>query len=405
MHLFIPKQSQPPVTVTAACLAIFLPGALVFGFPGVMSAHWQQILGVSQADVGKTLFFVLTAVGTFMFVGGRLQEKIGSAWVMAFGALLYGVSTIMVAYARTIYQLYLWAFLTGAGSALVYLPALTVVQVWYPRRRGLVTGLVSMFFGLSGALMAPVFSWGYQKYGYTHFTGVTGLLFAILGFLATSLIHLPQKRKETFEPVTESMVGTLSLTLGQSVKTRSFWLLWVTFAFVGAAGITMVTLSISFGVSRGLGMAEAVLLLMAFNITNGLSRLVSGYLSDMIGRKNIMGVSFFLAGGAYYLLPHVDGILFWSVLAAVIGFAFGTLFAVSAPLVGECFGMEKFGSIFGAVFTAFGFVSGAIGPWLGGYLLDLTQGNFTLVFAYLGSLMGLSSILIWITTPYVECTF
>jgi OFA family oxalate/formate antiporter-like MFS transporter len=101
----------------------------------------------------------------------------------------------------------------------------------------------------------------------------------------------------------------------------------------------------------------------------------------------------------------VSGIIIWSVLAAVIGFAFGTLFAVSAPLVSDCFGMEHFGSIFGAVFTAFGFLSGALGPWLGGYLLDLTQGNFTLVFGYLGSLMISSSVMIWITTPYTECTF
>ncbi len=405
MYLSIPKQYQPPITVTAACLAIFLPGALVFGFTGVMSPHWQQTFGVSQADVGKTLFFILTAVGTFMFVGGRLQEKIGPAWVMALGALFYGSSTVMVAYARTIYQLYLWAFLTGASSALVYSPALTVVQIWYPQRRGLVTGLVSMFFGLSGALMAPVFSWGHQKFGYTHFTNVIGLLFVILGFIATVFIRLPPSKKESLEPVTESVPEILSLTLGQSLKTRSFWLLWVTYAFVGAAGIAMVTLSISFGVSQGLGMAQAVVLLIAFNITNGLSRLVSGYLSDVTSRKTIMGTAFILAGGAYYLLPHVDGILIWSVLAAVIGFAFGTLFAVSAPLVGECFGMKHFGSIFGVVFTAFGFVSGAIGPWLGGYLLDLTQGNFTLVFIYMGSLMCLSAVLIWITTPYTECTF
>jgi OFA family oxalate/formate antiporter-like MFS transporter len=192
---------------------------------------------------------------------------------------------------------------------------------------------------------------------------------------------------------------------GQSLRTRSFWLLWFTYAFVGAAGITMVTLSTSFGLTHGLSMSQAVLILMAFNITNGSSRLVSGFLSDVVGRKTVMITTFLLAGGAYYLFPHVSGIIIWSVLSAVIGFAFGTLFAVSAPLVSDCFGMEHFGLIFGAVFTAFGFLSGALGPWLGGYLLDLTQGNFTLVFGYLGSLMISSSVMIWITTPYTECTF
>jgi MFS family permease len=234
------KQYHPSVAVVASCVAIFLPGALVFGFPGVMGTHWQEIFGVGRADVGQTLFFVLAAVGIFMFVAGRLQEKIDPAWVMALGALIYGPSTAAVGHAVSIHWVYLWAFLTGASSAFIYLPALTVVQRWYPQRRGLVSGLVS------------------------------------------------------------------------------------------------------------------------------------GFLSDVVGRKMVMITTFLLAGGAYYLLPHVTGIIIWSVLAAVIGFAFGTLFAVSAPLVSDCFGMEHFGSIFGGIFTAFGFFSGALGPWLGGYLLDLT---------------------------------
>ncbi|MDF1590037.1 MAG: MFS transporter [Desulfobacterales bacterium] len=155
--------------------------------------------------------------------------------------------------------------------------------------------------------------------------------------------------------------------------------------------------------ARGLGGAEAVVLLMAFNITNGTSRLVSGFLSDKVGRKRVMSSAFFLAGCAYLLFPHVDGLAGWAVLAAVVGFAFGTLFAVSAPFVSDCFGMAHFGSIFGLVFTAFGFFSGALGPWLSGYLLDSSGGNFTLVFLYLGGLMFISALLIQVATPYTEC--
>jgi OFA family oxalate/formate antiporter-like MFS transporter len=399
------KQYHPSVAVAASCVAIFLPGALIFGFPGVMGTHWQEIFGVGRADVGQTLFFVLAAVGIFMFVTGRLQEKIHPAWIMALGALIYGPNTAALGHAVSIHWVYLWAFLTGASSAFIYLPAITVVQRWYPQRRGLMSGLVSMFFGLSGAVMAPIFSRIFQLFGYTSLTYMVGTVFLILGLATSVFIRLPQTAPESNRQAAADVPATLSLNLGQSLRTRSFWLLWFSYAFVGAAGIAMVTLSTSFGLTYGLSMSQAVLILMAFNITNGSSRLVSGFLSDMVGRKTIMITAFLLAGGAYYLFAHVSGIIIWSVLAAVIGFAFGTLFAVSAPLVSDCFGMEHFGSIFGAVFTAFGFLSGALGPWLGGYLLDLTQGNFTLVFGYLGSLMISSSVMIWITTPYAECTF
>jgi OFA family oxalate/formate antiporter-like MFS transporter len=262
-----------------------------------------------------------------------------------------------------------------------------------------------MFFGLSGAVTAPVFNRIFQLFGYTTMTYMIGAAFLIIGLVTSGFIRAPRVAPGGNRQTGAALPATLSLSLGASLRTRSFWLLWFTYAFVGAAGIAMVTLSTSFGLAQGLSMSRAVALLMAFNITNGSSRLVSGYLSDVVGRKAVMIISFLLAGGAYVLLPHVSGIIFWCALAAFIGFAFGTLFAVSAPLVSDCFGMEHFGSIFGSVFTAFGFFSGALGPWLGGYLLDLTQGNFTLVFGYLGSLMISSAVMIWITTPYTECRF
>ncbi|NIO12163.1 MAG: MFS transporter, partial [Deltaproteobacteria bacterium] len=86
-------------------------------------------------------------------------------------------------------------------------------------------------------------------------------------------------------------------------------------------------------------------------------------------------------------------------LAAIIGLAFGTLFAVSAPLAADCFGLEHFGAILGLVFTAYGFLSGALGPSLSGYLLDITEGNFTIVFTYLGVFCMLSGVLIRFVHP------
>jgi len=68
----------------------------------------------------------------------------------------------------------------------------------------------------------------------------------------------------------------------------------------------------------------------------------------------MMTFSFMAAAGAYLIMPHLEGIWLWTALARIIGFAFGTLFAVTAPLTGDCFGMTHFGAIFGLIFTAYG---------------------------------------------------
>jgi OFA family oxalate/formate antiporter-like MFS transporter len=116
-----------------------------------------------------------------------------------------------------------------------------------------------------------------------------------------------------------------------------------------------------------------------------------------------MAISFSCAGIAYLAMPHLAGLWLWASLAAVIGFAFGTLFAVSGPLAGDCFGMEHFGAIFGLVFTAYGFVAGPLGPWLSGHILDVTRGNYTMVFSLLGLMYLVAAGLILLVQPWREC--
>ena len=394
------------VVLAACCLAVSFPGALIFGFPGVMGRYWQVSLGVNRADVGLILFYILAGAGLFMFIIGRLQHRIGPATLVFLGSLCGGAAMIAVGFAESIRAVYLWGFANGAASAFAYLPGITVAQGWFPRHRGLAAGLVSMCFGLSGALLAPLFIRLLQLFGVGPLTVATGMAAVAVGSAAALFIRVPAAGPGG-EPAAAqpAMTGQLSVTSLQSLKTRSFWLLWFTYAFAGGAGISMVTLSVGFGISRGLSPAAAVLILTFFNITNGLSRLVSGYLSDVAGRKQIMGTSFLLAGLSFFLFPHLSYSALWWSLAAVIGFSFGTLHSVTAPLVSDCFGLQHFGSIFGMIFTAFGFFSGLIGPWLGGWILELSGGNYIPVFYYLGGLLMVSTVLIWVVSPKAECTF
>ena len=58
------------------------------------------------------------------------------------------------------------------------------------------------------------------------------------------------------------------------------------------------------------------------------------------------------------------------------------------------FWQELVGSLFGMVFTAYGFLAGLLGPWLGGYMLDATGDAFETVFTYTGVCLFLAAFLI-----------
>lgn len=391
------------MAVVGSSAAIFWPGAFIFGFPGVMGSVWQKMFQVGKGPIGNTLFFVLAAVGLFMFFVGHWQEKFGTRKMITMGALLCGLNAFLLAYASTLPMLYLWAFLNGAASCFIYIPALTTVQLWFPEKKGLVSGIVNLAFGFSAAIMAPLFGLLLRTIGYVSMNILLAWSALLVGLIAAQFTEaprgaLPPPTKGPDSPI-KPIVSERSSTVKESVHTKAFWFLWLTWAFQGAAGIAMVTLSINFGLSKGLALSWAVFILSAFNITNGLSRILMGFLSDKWERAKTMSIIFSAAGCAYLVLPHMNTMTAFIFLSAVIGFAFGTLFAVSAPLVADCFGLKHFGAVLGLIFTAYGFVSGMIGPSLSGYVLDSFEGNYVIVFTYLGIFCLLSGFFIRRVVP------
>ena len=82
--------------VAACCTAVFWPATLVFGFPGVMSNHWQTVFNVGPADIGRVLFFIVAAAGIFMFLCGSLLERFKPEWLMASGTVVCSGCTILL---------------------------------------------------------------------------------------------------------------------------------------------------------------------------------------------------------------------------------------------------------------------------------------------------------------------
>ncbi len=385
-------------TLVGASLAIFFHGSLVFGLPGLMSPVWGERLKIGSGALSLVMFFLLAALGIFMFFVGKWTARYGAKRLIMVGTLLAAAAAAMTAIIDNVWMIYAWAFLIGAASCFVYSPGINVVQQWFPHIKGTVSGVVNMTFGIAAAIMVPLYRVWLDSYGVEVMALAAACLTLVLGLLGSQLIVLPQPvtppQGTKAEATSSVRAEARALTPAAAVRTRNFWLLWVVWALMGAAGITMVTQSVRFGLHLGFGFAAASGILASFNLTNGLSRLVSGVVSDKLGRKQTLALSFILAGVAYFVLPHTSSLGIIMLLAAAVGFGYGTLFACSAPLIAECFGPKHFGVIFGLVFTSFGFVSGLVGPVATGMILDHTSTNYGAAFAFLGALCVVSAVFV-----------
>lgn len=158
----------------------------------------------------------------------------------------------------------------------------------------------------------------------------------------------------------------------------------------------MVTLSTNY--AAYLGIAGGVIILTVFNITNGVSRLLAGFLSDKIGGRTLGFIAFVAATIGYFGLNFGTSFIAVLLFAAFVGYGFGTMFAISAPVLADIYGIKYFGLIFGLVFTSYGFLGGILGPNLYGIVFQST-GSYHPVFIYLGIFALVSAILIWFVRP------
>ena len=102
--------------ITGSCVAIFWPGAFIFGFPGVMGPYWQEQFQVGRGAIGNILFFVLAAVGVCMFFVGRWQERVGIRTMVFIGVMMTGLDVLLLPFVSSMPAVYAWAFIMGAAS-------------------------------------------------------------------------------------------------------------------------------------------------------------------------------------------------------------------------------------------------------------------------------------------------
>ncbi len=381
------------------CVAIFFAGSFVFGFPGVMASYWQETFNVGKEDVGRLMFCILVGTGCSMYLTGKLQEKIKYHYLIFFGNVICGVAMFLIGFATSMTMVYIWALVTGFFCGFVYIPVLTVVQRLYPEKKGTSTGMVNLLFGGSSAIVSPFFTMLLLSYSAIVMTSIAALLCIAVSASASFFIRLPDSDEEKISKSVDTKNRARILSFSETLRLKPFWLLWGVWALAGAAGISMIPLSASYGEHLGFSLDQYVWILIGFSITNGAGRLVCGRLADYFAQQKILMTCFLLAGFSYLILTVSTDLSVVSILASFIGLAFGAMFAVSAPLVSNCFGLVNFGRIFGLVFTAYGFVAGFLGPWLSGFILDFNQGNFSFVFIYLAVFYFIASVFIMKIKP------
>jgi OFA family oxalate/formate antiporter-like MFS transporter len=127
---------------------------------------------------------------------------------------------------------------------------------------------------------------------------------------------------------------------------------------------------VPFATAAGLGASVATLSLVVSSVGNAGGRILSGWMSDTLGRLRTLKIMVLLSALAMpslFLLR--EQVLPFYVLVALVYYCYGTQLSVFASTTADFYGTKNLGLNYGVLFTAWG-AAGILGPSIAGWVFD-----------------------------------
>lgn len=365
-------------------------GISVFVDPIIEDLGWSRTLVSGLYTVGS-----LTAA-TAMVLVGRLLDRHGARVMLFAVALLFGLAALGMGRIGTPVHLYLgFVALRMLGQGSLTLVPTTLVAIWFRRLRGRATALAALAMPVSQAafpvlIFALVSSIGWRN-------AWTVLAFVIWGLLLLPTLVLVRRSPESVglspdgDPTPQTpeeaaaMLGLADepdFTLGEALRTRSFWLLLFAGSSFSLIGTALTFHHISLMTTKGIGAGLAATVLSVVAPAALVGTLVAGYLTDKVPNRYPLVVSQGLLALAMVWTISIEAPWMALTYGVLLGFGQGLMMTTNTVIWPNYFGRSHLGAIRGAVTTAM-VAFAALGPFPFGVMFDVA-GSYTLaVLAFL----------------------
>jgi len=310
----------------------------------------QLTLNKATAQLPFTAFYI--ALPATMIFSGILLRRLGIRGCAILGGLIFGGGWMFASlggrhFAYTILGV---GLLGGIGVGLAYVVPISVGMQWFPRHKGLVTGLIVAGFGAGAAVVSKVAE-SLMRSGETTALDVLlmlGAVFATVIALTGSLMRLPQ---------TPPVQAGISLEPEEEPRWRyivfggSFRLLYLAMFTGLAAGFTIIANLKQ--LCPNIDMAAGAVAVGVLAIANAAGRVSWGFAFDRLFstaaiRYNLLAQAAVLLAAP--LLSRTPTGLY--VLAALAGFNYGGVLVLYASATAQNWGARRVGRIYGWLFSA-----------------------------------------------------
>ena len=358
----------------------------------IFVAPLEKEFGWKRADT-STVFGIAVVVFALTFiVAGRLQDKYGPFKISLIGGILVSLGFFLCSYTHSLNWLYVcFGVIGGLGNGFGYSTPIPVMAKWFPDKRGLAVGLAVGGYGAGSAIFGPLANlYLIPTYGvHTTFKILGGIFLVMTVFGAFLLKNPPAGYKPkgwSPAPASKSAATTYEFTPGEVLRTSAFYFMWIAYALGSLAGLMVISQLVPFAKSMKIpGEALQTLTIFVGAVGNASGRILSGWMSDHLGRINVLrlmiGISviampvLYLVGGNVAMLYAAVFVVYW---------CYGTQLSVNGAAASDFWGTKNAGINYGMLFTAWG-VAGFFGSKIGGQMFDKYH-NYQMAFYTAGVL-------------------
>ena len=361
----------------------------VFLDPIIDDFGWSRTLVSGLYSAGS-----LTAAFTMVLVG-RMLDRFGARVMLVGLGILFGFVALSMSQIDHPVHLYVgFAAIRILGQGSLTLVPTTLVAIWFVRKRGRATALMSLGMALSQAAFPLIIHLLITNVGWRG--AWIGLAFIIWGVVVLPSLLLVRRSPESVgllpdgdsrpAPIAEAMPSTVAqeqaFSLGEAMRTRAFWLLLFAGAGQSLIGTAMVFHQISLLGSRGLDASVAASVFAVLAPSSLVGAFTAGFLADLFPNRLILAVCQLLLVLAMVWVFAIAQPWQAFVYGAGLGLSGGASLTTMTVIWANYYGRSHLGSIRGVAQTSMvGFA--ALGPLPFGFIFDLTGTYTTAILVFL----------------------
>ena len=365
----------------------------------VFVAPLEKEFGWKRADTSMVFTIAVVVFALTFIVAGRLQDKFGPFWVSLTGGVLVSLGFFLCSFTHSLTYLFIcFGVIGGLGNGFGYSTPIPVMAKWFPDKRGLAVGLAVGGYGAGSAIFGPLANLKLiPAYGVHTTFMILGGIFLVMTVIGAFLLKNPPPGYKpagwTPAPATaKASATTQEFTPSEVLKTPAFYFMWIAYALGASAGLMVISQLVPFAKSMGIPSAALVTMTLVVSATgNASGRILSGWMSDALGRLNVLRLMIAVSMISMPLLYLAgSNVSFLYVMVFIVYWCYGTQLSVNGSATADFWGTKNAGINYGMLFTAWG-VAGIIGPRIGGVLFDKYK-NYQMAFYWAGVLAAVALV-------------